>query len=282
MRKRRTMLLGGLAAAAGVLATMEASEAGIVVLEDGRTIVGTIEADDVGPEAVVVQDPAGEAGRFRVDRHRIRWFDREADAPTDAYWAAHVEEPIEPRWHAARERWLADREDRGPRVDPPPFDPGAGPRLSARPTGDEHFDVRYPRGWFASREDGITMIVSPRAGRGGYRPRIHVFSVVAPPGATADEQLEWIRAGLSRQVNGGEFAITERYVPRRVDGGVDETLVTRTRVAGREVVALRRVAFRAERVYFFAAYAAAADYPARAELFRECLETLATREDPRG
>lgn len=85
------------------------AQAGVVVFKNGKVVVGKIPVETDTPEKLVIQKPVplqkDERGEMEVLKAEIRWYDREADAPTNAYWEKHAEEPIADEWAAARERW---------------------------------------------------------------------------------------------------------------------------------------------------------------------------------
>lgn len=276
--KLSVLIAGGAALAAALLAEASA-RAGIVVLETGETIVGKIDPRrDVTLDAVVVQDPEGAEGAMRVERHRIRWFDAVANAPTRDYWLRFHDDPIEPRWDGSRARHDEAEKQREPewQGEGLPHDP-LGPRLQA-----EHFDLFGPLGWFVSTADGVTMIVGP-AGPSGFRPRIHVFASPTPPSASPAEPLAWIEGELEELSAEAEFSIEELNRPRAVAGGADHELVTRTDLAAapgrqaRTVRALRRVSIRADWTVVAAAYADARDWEAVEPVLRRAFGTLRVR-----
>lgn len=95
---------------AAALALCAASaQAGVVVFKNGKVVVGKIPVETDTPEKLVIQKPVplqkDERGEMEVLKADIRWYDREADAPTTAYWEKHADEPIADEWAAARERW---------------------------------------------------------------------------------------------------------------------------------------------------------------------------------
>jgi hypothetical protein len=258
-RRLELVLLGALLVVGPMLGR---AAAGIVVLEDGRTIVGKFAAKDVTADRVTVRSPWGQTGEIAVERHRVRWFDASADEPTDAYFDRFYDAPLEPRWDARRRAY--DEAHRAT-VDPS-LPPIGGEELLRAPALETvvapHLRLLAPRGWFMTAAQGITMIVAPKVGQGGHAPRLHVFSVEAPSASPA-EQLAWA------QTEGGyttEGASRLRPVP----GGFDQDLETVTRRGDRVVRALRRISFRARRTYFFVAYADDPDFDDRRPLFEAC------------
>lgn len=126
--------------------------AGVVVLKNGKVLVGEVREE--GTEHLVLVYRKPEQGRFRVERRRVRWYDLEADALTDAYFERFADEPLEERYEPLRERWRLARKRRAGDVEPPP------PRrdlLSARP-------VRFPA------PDGLTVSGDLYGGEDKNRP----------------------------------------------------------------------------------------------------------------
>ncbi len=276
---RPAALLAGAAALAAALLAEATARAGIVVLENGRSIVGKIDPRrDVTLDEVVVHDPEGVEGTIRVSRHDVRWFDAVAGAPTADYWRRFHDDEIEARWVASRARHDQAEKDRAPEWtgEGMPQDP-LGPRLQA-----EHFDLFGPLGWFATTADGVTMIVGP-AGPSGFKPRIHVFASPTPASATPAEPLAWIEGELDQLSDEAEFSIEELNRPRAVAGGADHELVTRTDLlarpgrAARTVRALRRVSIRADWTVVAAGYADASDWEALEPVLRRAFSTLRVR-----
>jgi hypothetical protein len=243
--------------------------AGVVVLENGNVLVGEIRPQDVTIEAVIVRQPAGQDGEIRVPIEQVRWHDLQADEPTAEYWRQFPDAPIDPLYEYTRPR--PDGEPIIQVPPPPPIPPRRG--LSPLPTGDRYLQLRAPQGWDATRERGVTMLVSDRRETSDFRPRIHVFSVKTPPGSYA-EQVGWIEAELAKLADEGGYEVDQLYTLKTVEGGADQRLVTQTRVGERTIVALRQIYFRQDRTYFFAAYAHEDDYQRVKKLFRQVLGTV--------
>ena len=104
----RTSLHGLLA----LLLVASAAQAGVVVLKNGKVIVGNIPADTDTSEKLVVRwptktkDDRGEAEFLKAD---IRWYSRDHDAPTDAYFEQFEDEPLADEFLGLREKWRARR-----------------------------------------------------------------------------------------------------------------------------------------------------------------------------
>lgn len=258
------------------------SEAGIVVYEDGGTVVGKFGQDDVTAEEIVVRSVEGQRGEMRIPRRRVRWFDPDAFRPTDAYFARFLDEPIEARWEPLRQEHIARTKRPGP--DDPSIDVDVAALLRAPALADAiptsaRATVRPPRGWINTVEDEVTMFVAPRPGEAGYAPRVHVFSARAPRAGAAD-QLAWIDAQLRGFAVEGEYQHEELYRLKDVPGGKDQVMITLSRTPdGRQVRALRKISFRERRTYVFAAYADARDFDAEVGVFWASLDSFEPEED---
>jgi len=250
-------------------------EAGIVILENGEVIVGKIAPSDVNDERIRVRKPQGEQGHMDVEQFRVRWFDVEADEPTDAYWEKHLDAPLlGQRWNALRERYIAGKNNVPEPLPPPLWIPpefGLGP-----PVVGDGFEINQPRGWEATLEDGILMLRNPSPGRNGFHARVHVFAVRAA--AAYDDQVGWIRGELER-VSPARVEMIELKRLRTVDSGANQEMVTETDLGSRQVRALRKVCFRGERTYFVSAYADGGDFDAQRRLFQEVIDSLRLAED---
>lgn len=262
------------------------TEAGIIVLDNGETIVGKFGADDVTDEVISIRTLEGEGrSAMKVPRHRVRWHDTEAFAPTDAYFERHLEDSLASRWEPLREEYRIRMAAKGTTdVDVVVVDPGdliKGEPLTRLEL--QHMSVGSPRGWRndTSKPDEITMCVSTKKPpESRYKPRIHVFSVEAPRDDAGD-QLEMIQAELKKLATAGGYRTEELHrLRQRPDGGVDQVMITVTRGAdGHEIRALRKICFRAERTYFFAAYADARDFEEEEGRFWASLESFEPKED---
>lgn len=258
------------------------SEAGIVVLEDGGTIVGKFGPEDVTEQEIAIRSVEGEQGKMRVDRRRVRWFDADAFRPTDAYFAEHVDDPIDARWEPLRQIYIAATRRPGP--EDPSIDVDVAALLRTPALGDAvptvaQATVRFPRGWLTTVEDQVTMCVARRPGEAGYAPRIHVFSAEAPR-AGAAAQLAWVNEKLRALALEGEYQHEELYRLKQVPGGRDQVMITVSRTPdGRQVRALRKISFREQRTYFFSAYADAREFDAEVGRFWASLDSFEPGED---
>lgn len=269
-----------------VLLLVAPTEAGILVLDNGETIVGKFGPQDVTDDVISIRTLEGEGrSAMKVPRHRVRWFDHEAFAPTDAYFDAHLEDSLAARWEPLREGYRVRRAAKTDEVDPIVVDTRdlvTSEPLTRLDLG--HLVVGSPRGWWneTTDPDEITMCVGKRR-ESNYAPRIHVFSVEAPRATNFGDQLELVQGELRKLAAEGGYRTEELFhLKKRPDGGADQVMITVTRGAdGREIRALRKICFRAERTYFFAAYADARDFEAEEGRFWASLESFEPKEDQR-
>lgn len=282
----RPALFAGLA----LLVLPTTALAGVIVLENGNVIVGRIREAEVNKETITIRWPykdRTEKGHQQVERYRVRWFHVEADMPTDAYWDQYEDlerYPIERRYHGLRERWKlrkrAQQEDLGDIMVIDPFQGGAGhTNLNPIPVESETFRVHKPEGWTSSIEEGITVFVSNEPGKEGFRPRIHVFSMPSVIEGV-EEQILWVQEQLERLADDtGTFEVRQKKRLRPRAGGFDQEMLTKTVRLNRPVMTLRKLSFRKDRTYFFAAYAHEQDYSGLELLFQACMRSLEIFED---
>jgi len=291
-RAPSTLALAGLA----VLLQSAPADAGVIVLTNGKVTVGKIRADEVNSEKVVVRWPYKARtfrGKQEFPRFRIRWFDIEADEPTEAYWEEFndIEEfPIEEKYLPLRERWKIRQqvaEQEGEFNDilvVDPFSEG-GTALSPIPIENERFRIQKPEGWTSSIEEGITVFEAADAGRGGYRARIHVFFVDSLRKPVQGRTIEAMTTSLLeeqlvRLADGGDgFEVRERKRLKPKANGGDQELVTRTVRLERPIVSLRQIYVRKMRTFFFATYCHEQDYAGLELLFKACMRSLEIFED---
>jgi dienelactone hydrolase len=88
------------------------ADAGIIVLKSGKVLVGEITSVTKDTISIRYSSRVEGRGKQDVERHQVRWFDREVDRPTDAYWEKWHEAKIAKEWTAERERWRSSRETR--------------------------------------------------------------------------------------------------------------------------------------------------------------------------
>lgn len=249
------------------------AEAGIVVLNNGQAFVGRIDpARDVTSETITIHSPEGAGGKMVLERHKVRWFDAAADAPTPAYWELFRMDPIESRWNGHRDAWDASKL-------PDPIDPIPLPPPPAHPLGlaisRARFAIEPPLSWHIADKDQI-MVLQGQPGESGYAPRIHVFAVeTLAGGPDVLERLIWDE--LKGLAGVESFQMDELSLARSVAGGTDQEMVTRTRVGGREVRALRRVSIRQGWTVIASGYADAREFDRLRPQLQRSLATVKPR-----
>jgi hypothetical protein len=265
------------------------AEAGVIVLKNGEVLLGKIRKDDVTKEQITMHFREGnERGEIEIPRFRIRWFDAEADGPTDLYWETFGGKPIQgSRWAKEYEEWKLRKRARADALEGDFLLSAetllSKARLSPIPVENGNIKIQKPEGWSSSiDEDGITIFVADKAGTEGFRPRIHVFAVKAASGQAVD-QIEWVEKEVGRLAGkAGTFEVRERKRLHIRAGGSDQEMVTLTRRLDRPVVTLRKMLFRKKNSYFFSAYAHERDYQGLESLFKDCMRSLELREDTKA
>jgi hypothetical protein len=287
--RARKVVLGAGLALAGFVAFAPSTDAGIVVLKNGEVLVGRIRPDEDTQDELIMRWPYKqhtESGHVNVPKFRIRWYSRDADEPTDEYWEKYENEQIDSAWLPNLERWRIRKKSESEMNEAPIIEMFDTPRgkLSPVPVTTRDFEIRKPDGWTSSTEDGITIFVSDQPGADGYKARIHVFSVPSLQVESTERQVEEIQRQVGRlgQMPGNKFDVRELKRIRPVRGGFDQEMLTATSVSGRSVLALRLVAFRNKRTYFFSAYADERDYGNFEILFKACERSLVILEDQRA
>jgi len=131
--------------------------AGCVVLKNGEVLVGRIREEEVTTEQITMRWPyktKTERGEIDIPRFRVRWFDREADEPTDAYWEEFGDTKIDSQWLVLYEKWkLRNKKDElgeGFEITPENFMSKAS--LSPIPVENGNFKIQKPEGWTSSIE----------------------------------------------------------------------------------------------------------------------------------
>lgn len=265
------------------------SQAGVVVLKNGEVLVGRIRADEDTQDELILRWPykeRTERGEIRLPKFRVRWYDREADEPTDEYWAKHENDIIDANWLPVLERWRIRKRAESEVPDVPILEGFDSPRgkLSPVPVQTADFSIRKPDGWTSSTEDGITIFVSDQPGADGYRARVHVFAVPSLQRESTERQVEWMQREIGRLGvgTGNKFDIREMKRLKPVRGGFDQEMLTNTTRAERQVLCLRQMSFREKRTYVFSAYADDRDYGQLEILFKACMRSLVILEDERA
>lgn len=287
--KARAIALGAGLAAAGLLLLAPPAAAGIVVLKNGEVLVGRLRADEDTQDELIMRWPykeRTERGEIKLPKFRIRWYDRDADEPTDAYWEKYEADVIDSAWLPHLQRWRIRKQAESDVPDVSILEGFDAPRgkLSPVPVQTRDFELRKPDGWTSATEDGITIFVSDQPGAEGYRPRIHVYSVPSLQRESTERQVDWIQREIGRlgQGAGNKFEVREMKRLKPVRGGFDQEMLTATTRAERTVFCLRQVSFRDKRTYFFSAYADERDYGSLEILLKNCMRTLVILEDQRA
>ncbi|MBX3471628.1 MAG: hypothetical protein KF878_32640 [Planctomycetes bacterium] len=289
MKRRVKLSVGATLVAIGVVAAAAPSEAGVIVLKNGEVLIGRIRADEDTQEELIMRWPYKERtdrGEIKIPKFRIRWYDRDADEPTDAYWEKYENENIDSKWMPSLEKWRIRRRSATEGHDVLVFEGFDGPRgkLSPVPVQTSDFEVRKPDGWSSSNEDGIIIFTSDQAGVDGYRARIHVFAVPSLPKESTETQAGWVQREIARLGlgDGNKFEVRESGRLKPARGGFDQELLTSTTRGERTVFSLRQVSFRDKKTYFFAAYADEREFSGLEILFKACMRSLQILEDQRA
>lgn len=97
-----------------LLVLTPAATAGVVVLKNGKVVVGTIPPELDTAEKLTVKRPQPvtppERGEMEFLKAEIRWYDRDHDAPTNEYWEKFENEKIADEFVAGREKWRLQRQ----------------------------------------------------------------------------------------------------------------------------------------------------------------------------
>ncbi|MCO5165777.1 MAG: hypothetical protein M9894_05340 [Planctomycetes bacterium] len=289
MKRRARLSISAALVAAAVFAAAAPSEAGVIVLKNGEVLIGRIRADEDTQEELIMRWPYKERtdrGEIKIPKFRIRWYDRDADEPTDAYWEKYENENIDSKWMPSLEKWRIRRRSQTEGHDVLVFEGFDSPRgkLSPVPVQTSDFEIRKPDGWTSANEDGIIIFVSDQAGIDGYRARIHVFAVPSLPKESTEKQVEWVQREIARlgQGSGNKFEVRESGRLKPARGGFDQELLTSTTRGERTVFSLRQVSFRDKKTYFFSAYADERDFSGLEILFKACMRSLQIHEDQRA
>ncbi|MEZ6185553.1 MAG: hypothetical protein R3F62_11155 [Planctomycetota bacterium] len=295
---RKSVVFGALVLA---LCAGEA-QGGILITKKGKTFVGRIDGKETPPcpenpedipEVVTltwpykdsVDGPYGRA-KWEFRSFEIRWYSVDADQPTDEYWEKFLEEEIDVKWHRLRDEFKRglNREETGgfdpikPKID---LSSESNRVLSPHAQRFGKAKVQYPDGWNVRNVGNVFIIERPDPGTGGFRPKIHLFEVGNVP-ALVPETVDMVRNTLDKQLEGvpeSKFEVLERSQPNAIASvGFDVNLSTASTVGERRVRTLRRIAFRTEQTYFFAAYAHEEDWSELESLFKKCRNTLEVEE----
>ncbi len=285
MKARNTKIAFVALGAAALVGTLtEPADAGVVVLKNGEVLVGRIRPDEDTPDELTMRWPykdRTERGEIKLPKYRVRWYDRDADEPTDEYWEKYENEVIDSQWLPALERWRIRKRNDAETTEVPiiePFDTPKG-KLSPVAMQTRDFEIKKPDGWTSTTEDGIMVFVSDQPGADGFRPRIHVFAGPRLSGSV-EPQIELVRREIARLAGAtGTFETREMKRLKPVRGGFDQEMLTVTKRGERAVFGLRQISFRDKHTYMFSAYADERDYAGLEILFKACMRTLVFFED---
>jgi hypothetical protein len=284
----------GAAAGLVALALLPAAvcEAGIVVLKRGDVIVGKVKADQPRGGVVHMTWPYGSrlgSGHMEFKEEEVRWCDPTSDVLGDAYFERHLEDNLRGAvWMRMREEYLIRKcptqvgTDVGipvptPKISLDPLDVNALP--------GEGFTIRKPRGW-GSRvlsKEQILILEAPVNSSRGFRPRVHAFAVQGVT-HTPKEQVDWIEGELrelrsaTRGLAGFRLLGPVRLKTLKA-GSAEAHLRTETKLEKRNIVAVRRIAFRSGRTVVVAGYVDERDLPAFESLLEACLESMTVLTD---
>jgi hypothetical protein len=285
------------------LSLSASAEAGILVMKNGNVFQGRILKDDVTKEFLTMRWPykdfrgfdGGDIGRGfkRFESNRIRWYDISGDDLTDAYFKDHVREVLDARFHDRRKFYEEAQKGRAEvKVEEiiPLFNIKRGVGIVAVPIVKVHFEIRKPEGWLTKDipvdkknkgGDAVFTIVAPEAEK-GFAARIHVVSVPLPKVSMSDQK-EWYVNEVKKLTSDQVLDYRERA--RETPIGArrkDITMTTMTRRGSRNIMILRFIKFRRERVYFVTCFAHEEDFPKLRKLLKACVSSLVIYEDERG
>jgi len=300
MTTRWVIAIGGLAM--GLALAPSSAEAGILVKKNGTTFIGKLNPETTPPcpadardmpETVVMKWPYkdnadGPFGRSSLTFHdfEIRWYSVTDDLPTEDYWTRHLEEQIDVKWHKLRSEYKRGQNtDTKDGFDPikPNIDLSTERNrvLSPHPHRFGKAKVNFPDGWNVRNVGKLFIIERSEPGVDGFRPKIHLYEVASVP-ALVPETVDLVRNTLKKQLAGrkdAKFEVLDRSQPKAIAGvGFDVNLSTASTISERKIRSLRKIAFRAEQTYFFAAYAHENDWAELEGLFKKCRNTLKVEE----
>jgi hypothetical protein len=225
-------------------------------------------------------------GFQKVPYYKVRWFDADADKPTDDYWKKFWDEDVHPDWFDARAHWKEAEELRKKGAEVTILiDLDVQEDFDPLPIAGEGFMCYRPLNW-SSHEDWITVcgqplpmhtFTSPKARYGGFAPRIHIFWTPVPE-VSATEQVTWLKSIISRFTNRIDYE--EDETPRMVGDGLwDCQFITVSHLPdGRVLKCLRKIMVRKDRTYFVFCYAHEDDWEVRFRTYRDFLAKLELAE----
>ncbi|MDF1664536.1 MAG: hypothetical protein P1V97_22445 [Planctomycetota bacterium] len=280
-----------------------AVEAGILVMKNGNVFQGRIRNSEVSEDFILMRWPykdfrgpeGGDIGRGykKFERNRIRWFDTKGDDLTNEYFGKFAKEELDPRFHAQRQLWKdeqAGRKDYKFEEITPLLKIKQGTSIVPVPIVKVHYEIRRPEGWLLKEVpinrkdksgDTVFTITAPE-GEKGYPPRIHVVSVPRPKAPMLEQKI-WYEDEIKKLSKDGVIDFREQAREKSMGARKkDITMTTITRQGSRNIMTLRYIKFRRERVYFVTCFAHEEEFPKLRKLFKSCVDSMVIYEDERG
>jgi len=287
-----------------VLVTAMPSAAGIVVLKNGKTFIGKLDAKVLPPcpensadmpEKIVISWPhngkEGPEGRstWNLKGHEVRWYDLESDAPTTAYWEKFEGAKIDDRWHAARERYRQAHGEKPVELVPTPkVELWKG--LEKRPLPHASMAINPPQGWEAKDapsselpdEEPKALTLRPTEKSKGA-----IWSDSPGPSLTlwreaaldVGEDLDpWVAKQAATMAKVREQEVVGSAKVRRNTKGLVLSFTSAQDSEAGKIVTLWRVTLRDAGTYCVTFAASEADMKKHEELARRCLSTFKVQE----
>lgn len=95
-----------------VLLISSPASAGVIVLKNGKVLIGDFSDEDVSEEEIKLHPIPGKKNVLKVPRHKIRWFSTEGKEPSDEYWKQFLESKIDGDWEPQRVRYRQRQKDK--------------------------------------------------------------------------------------------------------------------------------------------------------------------------
>ena len=290
-----------------VLATAMPSAAGIVVLKNGKTFVGRLDGSSVPacpdkaedmPETVVMSWPhngqQGPEGRstWTFKGHELRWYDVAADAPTPAYWTRYLEEEIDDRWHAARERFRQTKKEKPVELLPQPkIELWKG--LEKKPVSHDGLSIHPPEGWSPPKsrpgqpdpdlpadDTPEPLKLTPAGEKTAPWSKAATLALWSGEALEVGDELQaWLDVRVGKLVEEhGHDAVLERPQVKRSDRGLTVTFSSVKGEGQTRLVTLWRVLLR-DRATYYATFSETEDrlVAENRETAQRCLTTLKVR-----
>jgi len=250
-----------------VLLVAASARAGIVIKNNGKVFVGAIEDADVTSRAVTMHSPrvtkgSAPEGLMTFDRKDVRWFDKDADEPTDAYFKRFLELALDPPWEHYRDEYKEAQ-----KTLLPPGTLGIQDVLSTTVTSKSFggclVSIHKPRGWSVSDAGSLLVLESE-----DRRARIHVFA----SDISGDHALKVARSALERFGN--------KFDREPLMTGTSLEWLTTFERGARNKRALRKIVQTTKSTAFAVAYASESDFEAVERLARRSFETFKADDEP--